>query len=138
MKILFAVVLAFVIATPASSMSDVQYRRARAVEQVVNGLQMLSDKSGFSETQKVQVASIESALFTLFYDVIADVVTDVENGSTTIEEYEKVRALRRALSIVVLTADISGFTESQVATMTELRAQSLAVVREIRSQIVVE
>jgi len=133
-KTLSAIALVVMLVTPASMMSDVNYQRARASERVVNALQVLSENRGYNESQRAQLTFIQGSLNTLAIDLL----TEAENSGVSIEEHDKARAAQRALSILIITADVSGFTESQVITMANIRTQALALLREVRSQIVIE
>ena len=131
MKITLSVLLIVIaLTTPASMMTNVVYQKSRAMERVVNALQVLSEDKGYSPDQRATLTGIQSELFTLFYSLAADV-----EPIATVEEYEQARALQRALSIMFLTADISGLTEEQIIKFAEMRTSALAIVREIKTTI---
>jgi len=120
--------------TTASSMSDANYQKSRASERVINALQLLQENKGYSESQQIQLTTIQGSLFSLAVELL----TEIETSGASLEDHEKARSLQRALSIVHLTADISGFTPEQVIIIGQIRNQAFSDVNEIRSQIVLE
>lgn len=130
-------VLLFVVAlsTPASMMSNAVYQKSRAMERVVNALQVLGENNGYTEDQFTALTSVRDNLTNLYISLATEMQAEFDASSspeTFMAEYEQARALQRALSIMLLTSDVSGLTEEQVATFTTMRGSALGIVRGIK------
>ena len=127
----FVVMILTQASATTGTITDAQYQKSRAVERVVNALQVLQNDHGYSETQKQQLASIQSDL----YDLAIELFTDIDGNGISLEDHDKVRSFQRAQSIMFLTTDVTGFTPTQQAIIEGIRSQALAVAQEIHSQL---
>lgn len=129
--VLMLCALVLVLPMAAASMTTTVYEQSRAVERVINGLQVLSERRGYSAAQQARVDAVRAELEALAYELIAE----VEASGAPLADHEKARALQRALSVMILTADIGGFTDTQATRVAQIRGIALEIVREIRGEI---